>query len=212
MKNIILLAPPAAGKGTQSKLICSEYGYSHISTGALIRNEISKGNKELLEIVESGSLVRDDIIIELLKQALNNVKGGVVLDGFPRNIAQAIEYDKLLSSLNKKVDHVIYLDLPKEIAKKRITGRVSCPNCGQVYNTLIEGGNSKVEGICDVCQSQLIKRVDDSDEIFENRYATYLKETKPLIEYYDVKGLLRVVDSSKPAEYIFKKIEEIIND
>lgn len=212
--NIIFLAPPAAGKGTQSMLICDKYNLSHISTGDLLREEIKSGNEfgnQIKEIIESGNLVNDDIILELLNKKLSSVNG-YILDGFPRNINQAIKYDELLDSLNQNLDYVIYLDLDKEIAKKRILGRISCPSCGNVYNNLIEENKPLAENLCNDCNTELIKRADDNEVTFDKRYDTYLKETAPLIEYYQKKGKLYKIDSSLSKNEIFEKICEIIND
>ena len=152
MKSIIFIAPPAAGKGTQSSRLSKEFNLEHISTGDLLREEVKKGNTELKQMMESGSLVNDDIILTILKNKLETVND-YILDGFPRNLNQAIALDEMLKQNNTKIDAVIYLDLDKETAKKRIVGRVSCPKCGNVYNTMIDGMNSKVNMICDDCKS-----------------------------------------------------------
>lgn len=210
MKNLILIAPPAAGKGTQAKMICETYNLDHISTGDLLREEVARGNSELQQIMESGKLVSDEIVLNLLKKKLLNSLNGYVLDGFPRNVNQAILFDKILKELNQKIDYVIYLNLDKEIAKKRIVGRVSCPKCGNVYNTMISGMSPSIEGICDNCQTALTKRKDDNEETFNIRYNTYLEETEPLLEYY--KNILYEIDSSLEKQEVFHKIGEIIND
>lgn len=215
MKSIIFIAPPAAGKGTQSMLICDKYNLTHISTGDLLREEIQSGNefgKQIQEIMTTGSLVSDDIILELLTKKLSNIQNGYVLDGFPRNVNQAKKYDEMLNNNNQKLSYVIYLNLDKEIAKKRIIGRISCPTCGNVYNSIIEENKPQVNNICNNCQTTLIKREDDNEEIFEKRYDTYLKETEPLINYYKEKGILFEIDSSLPKNEIFKQICEVIDD
>lgn len=210
MKNIIFIAPPAAGKGTQSTRLCNEFGFEHISTGDLLREEVKNGNSELQKIMESGSLVSDEIILSILNNKLQ--KSGYILDGFPRNLNQAIALDKMLENINSKIDHVIYLSLDKETAKKRIVGRISCPNCGSVYNTMIDGMNSKNENVCDMCSSILIKRKDDNEETFNKRFETYIEETEPIVSYYEKKGILYQVDSSKPTEQVYKDIKSIICD
>lgn len=215
MKSIIFIAPPAAGKGTQSMLICDKYNLSHISTGDLLREEMKSGNEfgnQISEIIQSGKLVSDDIILKLLINKLNQIQNGYVLDGFPRNINQAIEFDHILEQSNQKLDYVIYLNLDKEIAKKRIIGRISCPSCGNVYNSLIDENKPKLENKCNNCNVELIKRDDDNEETFDIRYETYLKETKPLIDYYSKKGNLFEVDSSLPTMEIFRQICDILND
>lgn len=211
MKSIIFIAPPAAGKGTQSSRLSKEFNLEHISTGDLLREEVKKGNTELKQMMESGSLVNDDIILTILKNKLETVND-YILDGFPRNLNQAIALDEMLKQNNTKIDAVIYLDLDKETAKKRIVGRVSCPKCGNVYNTMIDGMNSKVNMICDDCKSTLVKRSDDNEETFNVRFDTYMNETAPLIEYYQNKGNLYQIDSSKNPEEVYQEIKKVLYD
>ena len=118
----------------------------------------------------------------------------------------------MLENINSKIDYVIYLSLDKETAKKRIVGRISCPNCGSVYNTMIDGMNSKNENVCDMCSSILIKRKDDNEDTFNKRFETYIEETEPIVSYYEKKGILYQVDSSKPTEQVYKDIKSIICD
>lgn len=208
---IIFIAPPAAGKGTQSNLLSNEFNIEHISTGDLLREEIKSGNKELQSIIESGKLVNDELILAILAKKIDSLDS-YILDGFPRTINQAISLDELLKSKNEKIDYVIYLSVDKEIAKKRILGRVSCPKCGSVYNTMIEGMNSKVDMICDNCNSELTKRIDDTEETLSTRYDTYISETEPLIEYYKNKGVLYQIDSSRDTMTVYNDIKNILND
>jgi len=215
LKSIIFIAPPAAGKGTQSKLVSKKYNIPHISTGDLLRNEIqtcSELGKSIKLEIDKGHFVSDEIIFDLLKNRLNqdDCKNGYILDGFPRNLNQAREYDKMLESLNKDIGYVILLDLDKETAKKRIIGRLSCKNCGSVYNELIEDAMPKNKGVCDKCNLELSKRNDDNEETFEERFNTYLKETEPLINYYENKGCLYRVNSGVSLERIFEEIVRII--
>ena len=215
MKSIIFIAPPAAGKGTQSKLVSEKYNIPHISTGDLLRDVINSGSelgRSIKAEIDKGHFVSDELILDLLKTRLNHddCNNGYILDGFPRNLNQAIEYDKLLESLNKDTGYVILLDLDKETAKKRITGRLSCKTCGSVYNELIEGLMPKNNNLCDKCNLELSKRSDDNEDTFEERYNTYLKQTEPLINYYEKKGCLYRVNSGVSKERIFEEIERII--
>ena len=215
MKSIIFIAPPAAGKGTQSKLVSEKYNIPHISTGDLLRSVIESGSdlgKSIKAEIDKGHFVSDELILELLKQRLSNddCKNGYILDGYPRNINQAKEYDKLLESLNKELGYVILLELDKETAKKRIVGRLSCKKCGTVYNELIEDTMPKNIGMCDKCNIELSKRNDDNEETFEERFNTYLKQTEPLINYYENKGCLYRVNSGVRKERIFEEIVRII--
>lgn len=208
---IVFIAPPAAGKGTQSNLLSNELNIEHISTGDLLREEIKNGNKELQSIIESGNLVNDEMILSILSKKISNLDS-YILDGFPRTINQAVSLDDLLKSENEQIDYVIYLSLDKETAKKRILGRVSCPKCGSVYNTMIDGMNSKISMVCDNCNSQLTKRIDDTEETLNKRYDTYIKETEPLIQYYKDKGVLYQIDSSRDTVTVYNDIKNLIND
>lgn len=216
MKSIILLASPAAGKGTQSDLLCKKYGFVHISTGDLLReamkNDDALGNL-LKEQMQSGKLIGDQIIFQLLEnklQAMENAPG-YILDGFPRNVNQAEVYQKILEESHQELSAVIYLSIDYDSSLKRIIGRISCPKCGHVYNDLILENQPSVKGVCNDCQSQLTKRDDDNEEIFKIRFDTYIEQTQPLVAYYREKGLLYEVDSSLSTEEVFKQIESIVN-
>lgn len=215
MKNVILIAPPAGGKGTQSDMICSKYKMPHISTGDLLRAASEEDNERgrfLKEQLKTGKLIDDNIIFDLIQDRINknDCENGYVLDGFPRNIEQAEVYDKILMDLNKDLGCVILLDTPKELASKRISGRLSCSKCGRVYNSVFEEMKPINENICDDCLIPLNKREDDNEETYEVRYQTYLDKTQPLIDYYINKGNLYKIDASYNKEDTFKKIEEII--
>lgn len=218
MKSIILLAPPAAGKGTQSELLCKKYGFVHISTGDLIREAVSKNDEMsayLTEQMQSGKLVSDEIILKLLDTKLAEISNevGVILDGFPRNLEQVAK-SKQYKYLNAAVEEdtcVIYLSVKYDLAIKRIVGRISCPKCGHVYNDMIEENQPTVKGICNDCQTALTKRSDDNEDTFKVRYETYLEQTEPLIAYYKEKGVLYEVDSSLPTAQVFEQIESIVD-
>lgn len=211
MKNIIFIAPPAAGKGTQSELLISKYGYEHISTGDLLRNEIKSGSdlgKELDRMMKSGSLISDEIVNKLLINALSNITKPFILDGYPRTISQALKLDEILASLNKSVDVVVYLDVEEELAMKRATGRLSCKSCNRIYHKYFS--KPRVEGICDDCGSSLISRADDTPDTFKVRYDTYMSNTKPLLDFYSNKNILVKIDANKEADETFSEIEKVI--
>lgn len=217
MKNIILLAPPAAGKGTQSSKIIEKYGFAHISTGDLLREKIKEDSPlslEIKECMEKGALVSDKIILELISERISkqDCENGCILDGFPRNYDQAISLDNLLLTQNKSINAVINLDVREDVLRKRIVGRLLCPSCNAIYNDQIEGMNSKEVGVCDKCHSTLIKRTDDNEETFNNRYNTYKKDTMPLIDYYERKNIFYSVNSENSAENVFKSIVNIIDN
>lgn len=216
MKNIIFIAPPSAGKGTISTKICEKYNIPHISTGDLLRDEIAVQSKigiQVKEAMSKGELVSDDVIIKLLKKRLSSkdTKRGFILDGYPRNISQAESYDKLLEELDLGMGTVIYLDISMELAMKRALKRIVCPKCGLSYNPLDKELSPITEGICDSCGSKLIQRSDDNEESFIKRFDTYMKETYPLIDYYDKRNSLAkiVIDGKTPSE-IFEEVERII--
>ena len=209
MKSIVFIAPPAAGKGTQSKLISKKFGIPHISTGDLLRDT---NNTEINKLLKKGHLVDDKLIIPLLEERLKNkdCDNGYILDGFPRNLTQAYSYEKLLDKLGKREGIVIILELEKEISQKRIIGRLVCHECGAIYNELFEEDKPKIKGICNFCKSTLTKREDDNLETFENRYNIYEKETGSLINYYKDKGIAYLVDSGIGEDYTFNEINKII--
>ena len=212
MKNIILIAAPAAGKGTLSELLVEKYGYIHISTGDLLR-EASKEKSELGEkistMLKNGELVSDEIVFELLENKLKVVDKPYILDGFPRTINQAYKYDELITKLNKSLGIVVVLNCDYDILKNRIVGRWLCKECGSIYNTLTGVNTPKEENICDKCGGELYKRSDDNEESFKTRYQTYLEKTKPLIDFYQEKGNLHYVNS-ETKDIMLKEIEDLL--
>ena len=211
MKNIIFIAPPAAGKGTQSNMLKEKFGYIHISTGDMLREAINSGSeigKEVKNIIDKGELVSDDLIIKLVKDKLTSLEGKpFILDGFPRTLNQAKSLDEILTD-----DYiVIYLDLDESEAINRITGRLTC-NCGKSYNVNIDKLKPKVDGICDNCGSILIKRDDDNVESFKVRFKTFLDNTDSILKYYEDKEKLIKIDVNKDVQDIFESILEVVND
>lgn len=213
MKDIILIAPPAAGKGTQAKLLSSKYQIPHISTGDLLRAATGELGDIVKKTMESGALVSDDLVLKLLEERISkeDCQNGIILDGFPRNVSQAESYMKLLEKLNRPLGYVIYLDASKEVTQKRIVGRLTCPTCGAVYNDQIDDNKPKKFGTCDICNGPLTKRSDDNLETFEKRYQTYMTETYPLLDYFRSKGKLFTVGSGISKERTLSEIEKIIN-
>ena len=210
MKNIIFIAPPAAGKGTQSELLVKKYGYTHISTGDLLRSEIAKQSeigKNIKELMDSGNLISDEIVSKLLKDKLSSLDGPFILDGYPRNLTQIGMLDKILKEINKKIDLVIYLDVPYDILINRVLLRLSCPKCSRSYHKI--NLKPKKEWICDDCQVELVSRSDDTEETFKNRYQTYIDNTSPLLNYYKEKNMLEIIDSTDLDE-TFNRIEKVI--
>lgn len=216
MKSIIFIAPPAAGKGTQAKLLVEKYGIPHISIGDLLRaarNGNDERSKIICEMQDNGKLVPNELVLELLKERLEqfDCENGYILDGFPRNLQQAKEYEDILSDIGKELGIVISIDLSREVAEKRISGRLSCPSCGAVYNSSIEGAMPKKENICDNCNTTLVHRKDDDVATYGVRYQTFENDTKPLLDYYSKKNVLFHVHGDRTMEEIFKEITTIID-
>ena len=217
MENIMFIAAPAAGKGTVSAILKDKYNMAHISTGDLLRDAVKKGDdlsQKIKNMQDQGLLVTDEIVYELLERRLqeSDCENGYILDGFPRNIEQAVEYDKILVKLNKDLGYVFLLTADKDLLMKRIVGRRICSQCGKIYQVLLEGDmNPKHDGVCDTCGGDLYQRGDDNEEAFATRYDTYVEKTTPLINFYKEKGALYEIDSSKNPDYAVEQIENIIN-
>lgn len=216
MKNIILIAAPSAGKGTEAKILNEEFSIPHISTGDLLRDATKKNDdtaKMINELISNGKFVSDEIVLNLLKDRLSmdDCLNGYILDGFPRNVEQAKAYDKILMELNKDIGLVIVMDIDKEIAKSRVVGRYICPKCGKIYNINNEL-KPKSGMLCDDCNIDLIHRSDDTAETYEERYKTYVEKTQPLIEYYSDKGVLYHVNAGINMEETHNQIKKIIGD
>lgn len=213
MKNIIFIAPPAAGKGTQSELLVSEFGYNHISTGDLLRSKQNDGSElgnYIKDLLSQGKFVDDEIVTKLLSDKLSSIDGPFILDGYPRNIEQANILENVLKSLNLSIDAVIYLNVDSETAMKRALGRVSCPKCNKIYNKYIEEKMPKVTNICDDCGVELIGRSDDNEESFKIRFDTYISQTQPLLDYYKSNGLLVIIDKVNTPNETFEEVKKVI--
>ncbi len=215
MKNIVIIAPPGAGKGTQSELLMSKYGYTHISTGDLIRAEMAKGTelgKRVEEIMNSGHLVSTEIVTSLLENHLRELDDAhpFILDGYPRKEEQCFGLDSILERTGKSVDTVLYLEMSFEEAKNRILGRMVCPKCHRSYNRFAPSRMPKVEEMCDDCSIPLDTRNDDNEETFKTRYQEYLHEVEPILSFYEKKGILYYIDNSGTPEETFSKIESVI--
>lgn len=215
MKNIMFIAPPAAGKGTQAEFIEAKYNIPHISTGDILRDiaeEESELGEYVSEVLSSGELVKDEITDQLIENRLkkNDCKNGFIIDGFPRNIEQAIRYDQILKRLSYDIGVVILINVDKKTLEKRVIGRRVCEDCDAVFNINIEESAPQVDSVCDICGGRLYQRKDDNLEAFENRYSLYLEKVTPIIEHYKKLGVLYEVDGNKPKDKVTEQIESII--
>lgn len=209
MKNIVLYAPPAAGKGTQCELLEKNHGYEIISIGQVLRNarnpETEIG-RIIIETQDKGVLTPDNIVAEALKQELEKLGDKpVVVEGYPRNFAQAKLLDSVLDNYI-----VINLDIPREEAGKRTLGRINCSACKKIYNIYYDDMKPKQDGICDECGATLDSRSDDNEKSFNVRFDVYEENAPAILEFYRTKDILYKVDSSVSKSYTTDQIEEII--
>lgn len=210
---IIMLGSPGAGKGTQAQMIADQYHIPHVSTGDIFRANIKNGTElgmEAKKYMDQGLLVPDELTVKILldRVAEEDCKEGYLLDGFPRTIPQAEVLDKALTELGDAIDYAINVDVPDENIVKRMSGRRACLSCGSTYH--MEHIPPKKEGVCDKCGNELVLRDDDKPETVLNRLEVYHKQTQPLIQFYEEKGVLRTVDGTKPMKEVFDSIVEIL--
>ncbi len=201
MKNVIFIAPPAAGKGTLSDYLVENMGYTHISTGDILRkksHEDTELGRNIATLLKSGTFIGDDIILPLFKEELLKFKDKpFILDGMPRNLEQAAYLEDLFLELGVDNYVVMHIDVPEEMLEKRAVGRRICDTCKSSYNIYFDGFQPKENNVCDKCHTELIQRSDDTLETFKERYYTYLKVTEPLLQFYESKGKVKVLDASK---------------
>lgn len=211
--NLLIIGAPGAGKGTMSDILIKNFNLVHISTGDMlreaVRNETPVGLKAQ-EYMNKGELVPDEVIHDIIVERLSkdDIDNGFLFDGYPRTRAQAEDLDVILKQLDKKIDIVINLNIADEELIKRITGRRICPTCGEIYNTYFKA--PKKEGVCDKCGSELTQRKDDNLDSLKVRLSEYHKNTQPVIEYYEDKGLVKQTDASKGVAQVFEEIRSIL--
>lgn len=212
--NIIFLGAPSCGKGTQAKVISRKYKVSHISTGDLLREKVDNPRDplglQIKEIINSGCLVDDEIIIKLIDEKLKMLSSdeGILFDGFPRTLEQARLLDQLFKKYGRQIDHVINFEIDDRVVLERISGRLTCPDCGKSYH--IKFNPPKVENTCEVCGSKLIVRNDDNEESAKIRLTNYYALTYPLIDYYKEQGKLVSVNALEDIDQVSKDIESIL--
>jgi adenylate kinase len=210
--NLILIAPPAAGKGTFASYLHDNYNLVCISAGELLRgvNPDSELGKEIREIQARRELVDDRITNNLMKQRLmkDDVKNGFVLDGYPRHMPQVEAATEICKELNLHIDYAILLNVDYDTALKRTIGRQICPKCKRTYNRLTGVNTPKVENMCDDCHVELTVRNYDNEEAFNIGYNAYLKNCAPVIDYYRKKGMLVEIDASKSLENTINEFKQ----
>jgi adenylate kinase len=216
MRILILLGPPGAGKGTQAKEIAARHGLIQLSTGDMLRAAVKVGSpvgRKAKAMMDKGELVPDAIVIKIICDRLEepDCRRGAILDGFPRNLAQAAALDNVLADKRKKVNAVIELRVDDEELIKRIAGRFTCSRCGEGYNDASK--RPKAEGVCDVCGSTTFtRRPDDNAQTMRTRLMVYYRETSPLIGYYFCKGNLRTVDGMAPIANVGREIDKVLGE
>lgn len=210
---LVLLGAPGAGKGTQAKKLIEKFSIPQISTGDILRKAVADGTslgKEAKSYMDRGELVPDSVVIGIIKERLReeDCKNGYILDGFPRNVAQAQALDEMLGSLNSPIDYAVSIDVPFDDLMKRLTGRRTCRDCGQMYNIYFTPPQKN--GRCDRCGGELYQRDDDKEETIRKRLEVYNAQTAPVIDYYSKKGILRTIPGTGGIEEIFDRIIKIL--
>ncbi len=213
--NLILLGPPGAGKGTQAKRIEDAYDIVQLSTGDMLRAEVSSGSDlglKAKEIMEAGNLVPDAVIISMISGRIEqrDCANGFILDGFPRTVPQAQALEEMLSEKGMAIDHVIAIEVDPEAMVTRITGRYTCSDCGAGYHD--EFQPTVEEGICDKCGgTSFTRRADDNEETVRNRLVAYEEQTAPIIAFYREKGTLKTVDGMADIDEVTASMKGIID-
>lgn len=212
--NIILMGLPGAGKGTQASEIVKKFPIPHISTGDMFRKAIKDETdlgKEAKSYIDRGELVPDEVTVGIVKERISedDAKKGFLLDGFPRTIDQAESLSQIMSELDREIDAVINIEVPEEELMNRLTGRRICEKCGTTYHLVFNP--PKVDGICDIDGGKLYQREDDNPETVSNRLSVNVKQSKPILEYYNNKGVLKNIDGSKDIDEVTNDVIDILD-
>ena len=215
MPDIVFIGPPGAGKGTQAAFICQSLNIPHVSAGDLLRAALAEQSQiglQAKKYVEAGELVPDELVAELLTERFSkaDAKGGVLIDGFPRNAEQVGLLDGILQKLGRKLDAVINLDVNSEELVKRLTGRRMCAGCGKIFNINLHA--EIINAGCDACGSkEFNQRKDDTEEVIRNRLNVYREHTAPLIEIYQQRGILKQIDGAGVPQQTSRQIEQALS-
>jgi adenylate kinase len=213
--NLILLGPPGAGKGTQAKRLEESRGLVQLATGDMLRAAVANQTeygKQAKAVMERGDLVSDDIVVAIIAERLDqpDLTAGFVLDGFPRNVAQAAALDRMLQSKAMKLDAAIEMQVDDEALVERISGRFACASCGKTYHDRFDP--PKTPGVCDACGStEFVRRDDDNAETVRSRLEVYHRQTSPLVDYYGAQGKLKTVDGMASMDEVTRQLEEVLD-
>lgn len=211
--NLVLMGLPGAGKGTQAERIVDKYHIPHISTGDMFRAAIKEGTELGLKaksFMDKGELVPDEVTIGIVRERLSkkDCEDGFLLDGFPRTVPQAEALEAILSDLNKQIDFCVNIQVDKNILMERLTGRRICKNCGATYHLVFNPPASP--GVCDRCGGELYQRADDNEDTVQNRLEVNIKQTQPLLDFYEQKGYLRTINGQQDINKVFADIENLL--
>lgn len=210
--NLILFGPPGSGKGTQAERLREKRGLHHISTGDLLREAVANGTelgKKVKDILASGRLVSDDIILALMRDVIAAVgKEGWLLDGFPRTVGQADGLDAQLAQLGQKIDAIVVLNVGREAVIERLSGRRTCTSCRTVFHVKVN--RPKVDGVCDKCGGTLVQREDDKPATIARRLDVYEAQTQPILAHYRGKVAIHEVDGELPVDEVTRFIERVL--
>lgn len=210
-----MLGPPGAGKGTQAKTLAQELELPHISTGDILRQNVSQGTalgKQAKDFMNKGALVPDMLVTQMINERVNqpDTQKGFILDGYPRNLNQAEALDDMLNNRKSAIDIVIYLDTSEPVVIQRLSGRLVCSACGANFHT--KNMPPKVNMACDNCGGELYQRSDDKPETIKKRLEVYLKESSPLIQYYKEKNKLYRLSADEDKEGVLDKIIDLVKE
>jgi len=210
--NIILFGPPGAGKGTQAQFIVKKHNYFQLSTGNLLRDETKQNThlgKEIENLISDGKFVSDEIVNTLLEQSIKNLKfrDRIIFDGYPRNVEQAINLEKILAKFDQNIERIIFLNVSRDIIEKRIMGRMYCEKCNMILNKFFD--KSEIE-LHPCGKDYLVKRMDDNLNTVIARYDTYIKTTKPVLNFYSKYENFYTIDGSGEIEEISSQINKIL--
>ncbi|MCS7262698.1 MAG: adenylate kinase [Aquificaceae bacterium] len=209
---VVFLGPPGSGKGTQARELSQKTGLLHISTGDLLREAVKKGTelgKRAKEYMDRGELVPDGLMVAMIEEVMPP-EGGFILDGFPRTVAQALALEEMLQRHGKELSKVVLFEIQEEDVVQRLSGRLTCSNCGAVYHKVYNP--PKREGTCDLCGGKLFQREDDREEVARKRFRVYQEQTQPLVEFYKRRNKLISLNARENHRLVSQKLLEVLKD